>query len=222
MNPEDATLKKATIQNRDRPGSQPVVCMFNPKEYTFQKSNSWKEGDTPAQNISQLQFTGGKSATLTMQFFFDTYDERSDVREKYTDAFWELMTIDPSKKDKKNKFGRPPRVLFQWGRTWAFEAVITSMKQQFTLFLDSGVPVRATLDVTFQQVGDPGHLRAQNPTSGGMGGERVWRVQAGDTLAWIAYREYGDATKWRLIAEANRLTRVRELAAGSILVIPNE
>lgn len=222
MTSKDTTLQKATIQNRDKPGSKPVTCMFNPKEYTFQKTNSWKEGETPAQNISQLQFTGGKSATLTMQFFFDTYAERKDVREEYTDAFWELMVIDASKKDKKNKFGRPPLVLFQWGRTWSFQAVITSMKQQFTLFLDSGVPVRATLDVTFQQVSDPSQLRAQNPTSGGVGGERVWRVQAGDTLAWIAYREYGDATRWRPIAEANRLTRVRELVPGTILVIPNE
>lgn len=222
MTRPETNLRKATIKNLDKAGSQPVVCMFNPKEYTFSKTNNWDDGKTPAQDINQMTFTGGDSATLTMQFFFDTYAERTDVREKYTDAFWELMKIDSSKKDKKNEFGRPPRVLFQWGRTWSFEAVITSMKQQFTLFLDTGIPVRATLDVTFKQVTDPGQLRAQNPTSGGEGGERVWRVEAGDTLAWIAYREYGDATKWRLIAEANRLTRVRELTPGSVLVIPNE
>lgn len=219
---DDAKLAKATITNLDRSGSQPVKCMFNPKEYSFSKTNNWSEGDTPSQNTSQLQFSGGKPASLQMQFFFDTYEERTDVREKYTDAFWELMVIDTSLKDKQNQYGRPPRVLFQWGRTWSFEAVITSMKQQFTLFLDTGVPVRATLDVTFQQVRDTSQLRSQNPTSGGMGGERVWRVQPGDTLAWIAFREYGDSTRWRLIAEANRLTRVRDLTPGTILVIPNE
>ncbi len=219
---QNATLAKATIQNLDRPGSQPVACMFNPKEYTFQKSNSWKEGETPAQNTSELQFSGGKPATLTMQLFFDTYAKGTDVRGEFTDAFWNLMNIDENLKDKKNKFGRPPRVLFQWGQTWSFEAVITSMKQQFTLFLGTGIPVRATLDVTFQQVRDAKQLRAQNPTSGGDGGERIWRVQEGETLAWIAYREYGDTAKWRLIAEANHLIRVRELTPGTILVIPNE
>jgi predicted Zn-dependent protease len=219
---DDTTLAKATIRNLDRPGSTSVSCMFNPKEYTFQKSNSWKEGETPAQNTSELQFSGGKPATLTMQLFFDTYADRIDVRDKYTDAFWDLMIIDESLKDKKNKFGRPPRVLFQWGRTWSFEAVITSMKQQFTLFLDTGIPVRATIDVTFQQVRDAKQLRPQNPTSGGDGGERIWRVQEGDTLAWIAYREYGDTAKWRLIATVNQLNRVRELVPGTILVIPNE
>ncbi len=113
-------------------------------------------------------------------------------------------------------------MLFQWGAAWSFEAVITSLSQQFTLFLSDGTPVRATLTVNFQQVRDTANLAPQNPTSGGAGGERVWQVGAGDTLAWIAYREYGDATKWRLIAQANNLIQVRELAPGTVLVIPNE
>jgi nucleoid-associated protein YgaU len=217
----NANMARATIQNLDKPGSKPITCLFNPKEYTFQKQNSWKEGETPAQNTPQLQFGGGKPASLQMQLFFDTYAEQEDVRKKYTDDIWELMMVDNTLKDKKNKNGRPPRVLFQWGETWSFEAVITSVKQQFTLFLSTGTPVRATLDISFQQVKDTAQLRPQNPTSGGVGGERVWRVNAGDTLAWIAYREYGDATMWRLIADANRLTRVRELTPGTTLVIPN-
>src|SRR6266498_2257597 len=77
------------------------------------------------------------------------------------------------------------------------------------------------LDKTFQQIEDTKQLRPQNPTSGGVGGERVWRVNAGDTLAWIAYQEYGDSTLWRPIADANRLTNVRRLTPGTMLVIPN-
>ena len=80
---------------------------------------------------------GGNPATLTMQLFFDTYDTKEqakDVRKEYTDAIWELMMIDPTLKDKKSKKGRPPKVHFQWGKTWSFDAVITSLKQNFTLF----------------------------------------------------------------------------------------
>lgn len=214
------TLAKASIKNLDKSGAA-IPCMFNPKEYSFQKTNSWNAGNTQSQNTPKLQFGGGQPATLQMDLFFDTYAEREDVREKYTDAIWGLMMVDQRLKDKKNKNGRPPRVLFQWGETWAFEAVITSVKQQFTLFLNTGIPVRATLSVSFQQLKDTSQLKAQNPTSGGVGGERVWRVSAGDTLSWIAYQEYGDATQWRPIAEANKLARVRELQPGMILVIPN-
>jgi nucleoid-associated protein YgaU len=130
--------------------------------------------------------------------------------------------IDPNLQDPKSTRGRPPKVRFQWGTSWSFKAVITNITQKFTLFLVDGTPVRAELDVTFQQIEDTANLQPQNPTSGGVGGERVWRVRDGDTLAWIAYKSYGDSTRWRPIAEANGLERVRELTPGTVLVIPNE
>jgi nucleoid-associated protein YgaU len=80
--------------------------------------------------------------------------------------------------------------------------------------------VRATLDVSFQQTKDARLFPPQNPTSGGDGGERSWTVLAGDTIAWIAYRELGDPTEWRRIADANGLTAVRDLVPGQVLRIP--
>ena len=88
-------------------------------------------------------------------------------------------------------------------------------------FLRGTLTVRATVNVTFQQSKDEAALAKQNPTSGGLGGERVWTVTEGDTLGWIAYKEYGDTSLWRLIAEANRLRSVRRLTPGTVLVIPN-
>lgn len=214
------TLAKAKIINLDKGGHE-ISCMFNPKEYSFSKQNSWSQGKTKGSNVPHLEFGGGQPATLSMTLFFDTYGEGSDVRSKYTDDIWELMLIDESLKDKKNKKGRPPKVRFQWGSAWSFDAVITNIKQQFSLFLANGTPVRASLDVTFQQVKDAKLFPRQNPTSGGEPGGRLWTVTSGDTLAWIAYKEYGDATMWRRIAECNRLSRVRRLTPGMVLEIPN-
>ncbi|MGC1297586.1 MAG: LysM domain-containing protein, partial [Alloacidobacterium sp.] len=80
---------------------------------------------------------------------------------------------------------------------------------------------RAVLDVSFQEAQDANLHSKQNPTSGGVGGERIWTVSSGDTLSFIAYSEYQDPTAWRQIADANRLTDVRRLACGTQLVIPN-
>jgi nucleoid-associated protein YgaU len=156
----------------------------------------------------------------------DTYADANsgqakDVRKEYTDKLWKLMTVDEKLKDKKNKKGRPPTVRFQWGSAWSFNAVVTSLSQKFTLFLSDGTPVRATVTVTFQQIKDETQLAAQNPTSGGVGGERLWTVAEGDTLAWIAYKEYGDTSRWRTIADLNRLNDVRSLTPGTVLVLPN-
>jgi nucleoid-associated protein YgaU len=75
--------------------------------------------------------------------------------------------------------------------------------------------------VSFQEVKDALSLPAQNPTSGGVGGERVWSVREGDTLAWIAFKEYNSPQQWRLIADANHLTAIRDLTPGMTLAIPH-
>jgi nucleoid-associated protein YgaU len=213
------SLAAASIINVDS-GGAPIKCHFNPKEYTFSKSNSWKSGDTKGANVPPLEFEKGQPATLQLQLLFDTYAERADVRQKYTDALWRLMLVDESLKDKKNKKGRPPKVRFQWGQTWSFEGVIEKLTQKFTLFLPDGTPVRATVDVGFRQIKDDSLYPRQNPTSGGVENVRLWTVQDGDTLAWIAYKEYGDPQEWRRIAEANRMTRVRRLRPGTVLEVP--
>lgn len=213
------SLARAKIINIDKTSAD-VDCLFNPKEYTFSKQNQWAPSKTSGADIPQMEFTSGKPATLQMQLFFDTYINGSDVR-AHTDNLWEMMMVVDRLKDPKTQKSRPPKVRFMWGETWVFDAAITSIKQKFTLFLDNGIPVRAMVDVTFQQLVDTNRLRSQNPTSGGVGGERVWTVNPGDTLAWIAYQEYGDPNQWRRIAEANRLSDVRRLSPGTVLVIPN-
>lgn len=222
MSTNGSNMAVASIVNKDT-GAE-IRCKFNPKEYTFTKQNSWTSAKGKGSNVPSLEFGSGQPAQLTMQLFFDTYEDGNnakDVRKKYTDAIWELMLVNDSRKDPKTKKARPPLVRFQWGKAWSFDAVITNISQKFTMFLADGTPVRATMDVTFQQVKDEKLYPPQNPTSGGVGGERVWRVTEGDTLASIAYQAYGDSTLWRPIADANRLENVRALKPGALLEIPN-
>jgi nucleoid-associated protein YgaU len=217
-------MDKARILNVDAK-DKGVECYFNPKDYTIAKTNSWTRVSVKGSNVAAAEFGGGQPATLTMKLFFDTYAkmgvQADDVREKYTDYVWKLMMVNKELKNPKNKKSRPPQVRFQWGQSWGFLAVITSISQQFTLFLPDGKPVRATLDVTFQQIKDELFYPPQNPTSGGDGGGRLRKVYEGDTLMGIAYDEYGDTGSWRRIADANKLTQLRRLPPGMVLVIPN-
>lgn len=216
-------LPKAHIINVDHPGEKPIECMFNPKEYSIAKKNTWNAGKAKGKGVPTQQFGGGQPATLTLSLFFDTYvgaHGSRDVRRQYTDKIWRLALVDDTLKDNTTTKSRPPKVRFQWGPAWSFEAVITSITQKFTLFSADGTPVRATLDVTFQQIKDEHAQPAQNPTSAGTGGETQWTVKYGDTLASIAHESYGDANSWRMIADANRLTAVRDLRPGTVLELP--
>jgi Contractile injection system tube protein/LysM domain len=215
------TPAKALIRTIDGEKVE-IPCLFNPKEYSVSKSNKWSVPPAKGKQLGEYEFGGGDPAKMTLQLLFDTFESGEDVRKVYTDKVWKLMWVDSSLTDHQSgKRGRPPRVQFQWGEAFGFEAVITSITQKFILFKENGVPVRATLDVSFQQIKDELFYPKQNPTSGGIGGGRQVTVKEGDTLTGIAYAEYGDSSSWRAIADANRLTQVRRLRPGMVLEIPS-
>ncbi|HEX6289749.1 MAG TPA: hypothetical protein VFZ66_11190 [Herpetosiphonaceae bacterium] len=219
-------LAKAEIINLHT--GEKVPCMFNPKEYTFSKSNGWKESETKGLDIPPLEFSGGEPSTLSIQLLFDTNESHShlnlgvvagrDVR-KYTKGLWDMMKINENRKHPKTKKGEPPYCRFVWGTMWSFEAVITSISQKFTLFAPDGTPLRAVLDVSFKQAFDEGQYPRQNPTSGGNPGEHVRTVREGETLPYIAYEEYGDPTVWRHLANTNNISDPRRLRPGDMLMI---
>jgi contractile injection system tube protein/LysM domain-containing protein len=214
------TPAKALIRTLDGDKVE-IPCLFNPKEYSVSKSNKWSVPPAKGKQLGEYEFGGGDPAKMTLQLLFDTFESGDDVRKVYTDKVWQLMWVDASLTDHQSgQRGRPPRVQFQWGEAFGFEAVITSITQKFILFKENGVPVRATLDVSFQQIKDDLFYPKQNPTSGGTGGGRQVTVKEGDTLTGIAYAEYGDSNNWRPIADANRLTQVRRLRPGMVLEIP--
>jgi nucleoid-associated protein YgaU len=98
------------------------------------------------------------------------------------------------------------------------------MTQKFTLFKKDGTPVRAKVDITFTQYNDIEDYKnqAQNPTSGGGPVLRTWQVIRGDRLDNIAADVYGDATRWRQIAEYNGLDNPLALRPGQRIIIPKD
>lgn len=209
-------LEPAVIENLST--QEKVYCMFNPHEYTVAKQNQWEAGNTKGLNVPKVKFKQGGAETLRLQLFFDTYAQGTDVRD-HTAPLWKMMMVAGDKKNQRNNKSEPPHVAFHWG-SFYFRAVISSITQKYTLFSSSGIPLRTTVDITFQQVEDPEEHAAQNPTSGGGAPRKTYTVQAADRLDLIAYKVYGDATQWRLIANENGLTNLLGLREGQQLVIP--
>lgn len=214
-------LAKATLTNLDDAPRTPIEIMFNPTKYSISKSNSWEAVKVTGSNIPRLEFTSGGSMVLTLTgLIFDTYEEDEDVR-KHTDKFLALTKISPKTVDATTGIGRPPRVLFSWGKDVKFESVITSLTIDFVLFNSDGVPVRAKMNLTLQESKDAGVKPAQNPTSQGTMGQKVYIVKPGDSLDRIAYEELGDSALWREIADNNRLDNPMNLKPGTPLAIPS-
>lgn len=214
-----ATIRNLDAKDPNGPGSV-MECMFRPKEYTFNKTNNWETKPVTGDDTPDVTFTGGDAMTLSMDLFFDTYEDNEDVR-KHTNKIWKLMMVDENLKDKDNK-ARPPLCEFRWGETWSFQAVLTSLVQKFTLFHSDGRPARSTVTVSFKQALKEGKYPGQNPTTLSKPGYKTRRVKQGETLDWIAFDEYGDSSLWRFLADTNGLENPMKLEAGQLLAIaPN-
>jgi nucleoid-associated protein YgaU len=193
---------------------QRITALFNPNQIAIQKTVNWQSAPTPGRDVTDSQFTHGDPAILTMDLFFDTYEDGSDVRGK-TDPIVHLTTV-----EKHGNIHRPPICQLAWGQ-WGvfFQGVLKSLNQRFTLFLGDGTPARATLSCTFQEWrSSDDDARLQNKQSVDVAKTRV--VRRGDSLSSLAAEEYSDPSLWRPIAEANGIDDPRALQPGRVLAIP--
>jgi nucleoid-associated protein YgaU len=209
------------IDPRDRgPNLPPLIpVQFNPAEYTLAKGAQIAEINIPGIDSPILQFVRGQTATLSLELFFDTTAQGMgvapvvDVR-ILTEPVHQLVKIQPNTH-------AVPRVRFRWGVGLSFRAIVDSVQQKFTLFNPVGVPLRASLSVSFKEYKTlEEQLSELNLQSFDHTKQRV--VRRNDSLDRIAWEEYGDPGEWRRIAEANAdvLPSVRALVPGTTLVIP--
>ena len=133
-----------------------------------------------------------------------------------TSALLDMMEV-PKGKTAGTPTAVPPFVTFHWGKL-LFKGACTSLSVTYKLFKPDGDPLRADVKMTLKQADDA--VQGQNPTTRANAGFGVHRVRDGDTLPSISYEAYGDATKWRLIAEANGVDNPLHLRRGSALSLP--
>lgn len=200
-------LEKASITPK---GKAKIPVLFNPTQYSLDKGNQIAEIGIPGLSAPILQYVRGNSRTLSVELFFDTYEQQSDVRQ-YTNQIYGLLEID-------RDTHAPPLCTFTWGN-FNFTCIVERVGGRFTLFLANGTPVRATLNVTFKEFIDVTIAVRANPTQSA-DHTKTHTVQRGNTVSSIAAAEYGDATKWRPIAVANGIDNPRLLSPGTVLVIP--
>ena len=86
------------------------------------------------------------------------------------------------------------------------------------LFRANGTPIRAVCSVSMEEM--PGSPPRQNPTSGSETVRRVHRTITGDTLAGIAYAEYGDPAHWRPLAAFNGIDDPLRVPIGRTILLP--
>jgi hypothetical protein len=196
-----------------------VPLQFNPNSLALTKSTEWRR--RPARMASQSalpEFVGSGPRSLQLEVFLDATATHDSSVEATVEKL--MLACVPSPASLRARKPASPWVRFEWGtaRTTSFDGVLSSFSVSYSLFDVDGTPLRGTCSLGIEEASTdaPG----QNPTSGTREAHRTHRVRAGDSLTQLAWREYGDATGWRGIAEANDIDDPLRLRPGVELLIP--
>lgn len=187
-----------------------IDVMFNPREYTVSTIAQLKnEG-------SSLEFEKVNVSDFSVTLLFDTYEKQTDVREKI-EKITSLVMPTVAGKDTK----QPPICLFSWGK-FIYKGIIYKHDQKFTMFLPSGIPVRADLTITFKSVittEEDAKFKGKDAC------RKLWTVKSGDRLDLIADRALKDVSLWRKIADENKIVDPLDFPKdddiGRTLIIPD-
>ncbi len=212
-------LEKATIT--DSVTREAVEVLFNPEQYTLNRDNNFAQMAIPGLRSPLLQFVHGNLQTLEMELLVDTYEAHhseskrvnqagQDVRD-LTKRITGLLDINPDTH-------APPVLVFTWG-SLSFTCVLARVSQVFIMFRPDGIPVRARLQVSFNEFTNA-EQEAKEVKRETADFSHLYVVGQDERLSSIAGRVYRNPGLWRPIALRNGIDDARTLAIGLRLLIP--
>ncbi len=151
---------KISIASLDKP-SLIVRAQYNPKELQIDKTVPWSkvnEANKSNADASQgqgihLEFTGAEGRSISIELFFDGYEPNGnyvDVAAKVKDLETLASVIKPGSLIADER--RPHMCVVKYGATIkAFKCVIESLSTKYSMFDNTGTPLRATCTVKLKE-----------------------------------------------------------------------
>lgn len=215
------SLKKAKFVVMAEGSSETITCCFNPSQYTISNKASYSEVNTSPQNTISFQSVNLRELKVTLYF------SSVNNAQLYANSEISILEVEPVTKTTQkiiaalNVNGKthcPPLVAFQWGNL-DFQGYITSAVETYTMFDRSGKPIRCKMDLDIKEFCDNTLSKKKEPFSSP--DRTKWTTMTESMSLWqIAYQEYGDTEKWRLIANANQITNPLQVKIGQMIKIP--
>lgn len=205
-----------------------VYFDFNPSKITMSRSSQQSRGvPTPGVGGARTPTQTVKGAKIDIKDLkFEGYDTKARC-----DTLLTWMSPDAgflgqllSAITGKNLKTQPPELTFQWGPPmigFMYTVTLASVSCAYTRFTSAGIPIRAEVGMTLNEVPSLLGTLPQNPTSGGLTGRRAHTVGHGESLQSIATTNYGNPNAWRRIAEVNGIKDPTRVRPGATVYLPN-
>ncbi|MCY1268265.1 hypothetical protein D9M68_211930 [compost metagenome] len=201
FNPETYTDTTEFKYGPDEPpqgsaGSEAKFERVNPKKYSFElllDGTGVSPAPPPAGALDAVAPSTGLSVVAQIELFKLTVGFSGNVH-------------------------RPRFLMLVWGRLLV-TTVLESYSVAYKLFSPAGLPLRASMSVTFREHTPKGFGELlKNLASPDI--QHAHQVLEGEHLSKIVHDVYKDPAHYMSVAEANQLDTVRRLAPGSALYLP--
>lgn len=225
-------LQKGKIKICDEKGNtrHTVTFSFNPSSYTIRSTPVYQAMPKLGQDGEDQVFISGASRELSTVLFFDSAGD-TDLfssgqlgqmsREKMENSLKPVTDKTKLLMETVRIVGdqhKPPKVIFSWGNL-NFKGFITSLSEEYTMFSMQGKPIRAKVSISIKEDLEESLARKTSPfESPDRTKSRV--IVEGMSLWSLAYEEYDDCEKWRIIARANHLMNPLDIKPGQVIRIP--
>ncbi len=215
---DSGALQKMEIQafrssDYKEPAVSSFTVFFNPNTYTQKYEVKYHDCQGQGDTASKQVFGTIKPQEYTFEFLFDgtgTAMKKIEVRQEI-DRFLAVT----GKHD--GEIHRPLYLKLSWG-SLLVRGVLKNAEITYNLFKPDGYPLRAKVKATFaENVEDTLRVAEERKSSPDL--THVHQVSAGEHLSLLAYRYYGDASRYLQVARFNKLRRFR-LEVGQRLVFP--
>ncbi|UTW62265.1 LysM peptidoglycan-binding domain-containing protein [bacterium SCSIO 12741] len=211
-------LEKMTIYAYSKPDFSSQVgskfsVMINPNKYTHNHSISYNKETAQGAPGSSIKFDRIQPETVGFEFTLDATGviSSSPINDQ-------IKTFKSLVYDYNGKVHESNYIVLSWG-TLYFKCRLTKLDLTYTLFKPDGTPLRATVNVSFEEYTDARTLALEaNKNSPDLTHERT--VKSGDTLPLMCYRIYGSPAYYMDVAQANQLDDFRSLKPGQVLYFP--
>ena len=192
--------------------------MFNPESYALAHKNVYSTRQGANTSGRAAAYISGEPTQFSLKIIIDGTGvteiglaHRIEVQDE-VDRFLKLAA------NMDGDIHQPRFLVVKWGKL-AFPCRLEQTQITYTLFDNSGSPLRAELDTVFiQDQPTAARLRAEGKNSPDLTHVRI--VQAHQTLPLLCQEIYGSPGYYLQVAEANGLDDFRNLRPGQQLVFP--
>lgn len=191
-------------------------AMINPDKISLNRSIEYNAQQAPDSSEPSQKYKHTPASSLSFDLVLDC---TGVVDTKRLDLPDEIKKLQDLVYDFHGDIHRPYFVVLRWGIGQTYKGVLNTFNTNYSLFDPDGIPLRATLSLSFTSYLDPKSVANEETKNSPDLTHRV-SVVAGDSLPGLSQRVYDKPDYYIQLAEFNGLNKFRHIRPGSQLVFP--